>query len=578
MKITIAKTAGFCMGVRRAVEMALDAPGIHAKPIYTLGPLIHNPQVLSLFEEKGIRVINDIPEKGEGTVIIRAHGVPPERKEALKAAGFNVIDATCPRVIRVQTIIRVHARKGYDVIILGDENHPEVIGLLGHTTPGKGHVAANLAQLREIPAFDKAIIVAQTTQNTLAYEQIKDWAGTHHPQYKIFETICGSTEKRQGEVRSLAQNMDAVVVVGGKSSGNTRRLSEIVRQAGKPAFHIETEADLASVAIGTPQNVGLTAGASTPNWIIRRVYRALEKIPLEHDNPLNRWTFSLQRFLLLTNLYVAFGAGCLSYTCLQLQNNHNPFPLIWISILYVLSMHILNHLTGKAEDRYNDPERAAFYEKNKPYLTTLAIVAGAAGLVAAFFTGTFPFIALIIMSAFGLSYNLRIFPRGEKENKRYSRLRDISGSKTILIALAWGTVTALLPGLADPHGFSSRSLLVFAWSTAVVFSRTAFFDILDMQGDRIVGKETIAILLGEKRSIRLLKAISIGMVVLSAGASAAQIVPSLGYALILCPVFIYGILFIHENGYMLPGTRMEFLAETVFVVSGLTTLIWSTVI
>ena len=138
MKITIAKTAGFCMGVRRAVDIVLDASNTTQERICTYGPLIHNPQVLEMLEEKGIPSIDKIPEKGEGTVLIRAHGVPPQDQEKLKQAGFTVIDATCPRVIRVQTIIRKHARKGYASIILGDRDHPEVRGLLGPRRFGEG--------------------------------------------------------------------------------------------------------------------------------------------------------------------------------------------------------------------------------------------------------------------------------------------------------------------------------------------------------------------------------------------------------------------------------------------------------
>ena len=152
------------MGVRRAVEMVLDAPDQSTKPIYTYGPLIHNPQVLNLLQSKDIRVLDEIPNSGCGTVLIRAHGVPPTAKQHLKEAEFNVIDATCPRVIKVQTIIRKHAKKGYAVIIIGDKDHPEVIGLLGYAREN-GHVVGDMEELAALPAFDNAIIVSQTTQN-----------------------------------------------------------------------------------------------------------------------------------------------------------------------------------------------------------------------------------------------------------------------------------------------------------------------------------------------------------------------------------------------------------------------------
>ena len=146
MKILIAKTSGFCMGVRRAVEMVLDAPDQHANPIFTYGPLIHNPQVLSLLQSKDITILDEIPDQGSGTVLIRAHGVPPTAKQGLKKANFKVIDATCPRVIKVQTIIRKHAKKNYASIIIGDKDHPEVIGLLGYARQ-KGYVIGTMQEL-----------------------------------------------------------------------------------------------------------------------------------------------------------------------------------------------------------------------------------------------------------------------------------------------------------------------------------------------------------------------------------------------------------------------------------------------
>ena len=231
MKITIAKTAGFCMGVRRAVDLALESANKQTPPIYTYGPLIHNPQVLELLAEKGVGVLDTIPPNGTGTVIVRAHGVPPEAKAKLKTAGFKVVDATCPRVIKVQTIIRKHARLGNATIIIGDENHPEVVGLLGYAGEQR-FVVGSMADLKALPNLEKAIIVAQTTQNTTFFNSVKDWVQTHHPHYMVFDTICDSTQKRQDEITSLAKTADAVVVVGGHNSGNTQRLAELARQGG----------------------------------------------------------------------------------------------------------------------------------------------------------------------------------------------------------------------------------------------------------------------------------------------------------------------------------------------------------
>ena len=449
MKIRMAKTAGFCMGVRRAVELALDAANTSQDPIYSFGPLIHNPQVLSLLEEKGVSVIDRIPAKGSGTVLVRAHGVPPEIKAKLKKAGFKIIDATCPRVIKVQTIIRKHAKQGYASVIVGDKDHPEVVGLLGYAE-GNGYVVDDLEALDSLPSFQKAIIVAQTTQNIHLFEDVQKWVDQKFPHYKVFDTICDSTEKRQTEVLRLARDVDSVIVVGGKDSGNTRRLAAMAAQAGKPSFHIETESELDPLALKSFQHVGIAAGASTPNWIITKVFRTLESMPYQHPRNLRALLFKIQRNLLLTNIYVALGAGSLCYANTRLLGIADYRPHILISILYVLSMHILNHLIGQKADMYNDPDRAFFYQRYKVQLSLLATVAGASGLVTAFALGLSPFIILLCMSLLGLSYNLTFLPK-RMQRIRYRRLRDIPGSKTVLIALAWG--------LSLPPCHSYRDLL-----------------------------------------------------------------------------------------------------------------------
>ena len=563
------------MGVRRAVEMVLDAPDEHQHPISTYGPLIHNPQVLEILEEKGISAYKEPPPEGSGTVLIRAHGVPPETKHRLAEVGFNVIDATCPRVIKVQTIIRKHARKGHATIIVGDPNHPEIIGLRGYGGD-KSYVVKNMAELESLPEFEDAIIVAQTTLNTHLWQAVKNWVTNNHPHFKVFETICDSTERRQAEVQRLAESVDAVIVVGGRSSGNTKRLVDIARQAGKPAFHIENEDDLADLdlqALTGASQIGITAGASTPNWVIKKIYRALEALLFKRKQGWRRLAFEIQRALLLTNVYVAVGAGALCYACNKLQGIYQTFPFILISMLYVQSMHILNRLTDTRADRYNDPNRAKFYDRYKLPLAILAGIAGSAGLITALAIGIFPFMALLVMSLLGLSYNLKIIPRW-LTGARYQKLRDIPGSKTLLIAVAWGIVTAVLPPLSKFGSLHGVNVLVALWAIGIVFVRTAFFDILDMQGDRLVGKETIPILLGEKRSMQVLKIILILLTAALAALSALGLTSGLGFALMLCPVFIALILLAYERARMFPGIRLEFLLETQFIMAGMITFVW----
>lgn len=564
------------MGVRRAVEMVLDAPDQSAKPIYTYGPLIHNPQVLNLLQSKDIRVLDKIPNRGCGTVLIRAHGVPPTAKQHLKEAEFNVIDATCPRVIKVQTIIRKHAKKDYAVIIIGDKDHPEVVGLLGYARDN-GHVVGSMGDLADLPAFDNAIIVSQTTQNAQLLESVINWAAATHPHYKIYNTICDSTARRQAEVQRLAEAVDAVIVVGGYNSGNTRRLAEIARQTGKPTYHIESELELASMdtrLLASARHIGITAGASTPNWIIKKVYRALETLQVKGTKSWRRILFQLQRVLLLTNIYVSLGAGCLTYAMAKLQGFSQFFPYVLISMLYVQSMHTLNHLTGNKSDQYNDPERANFYQKYKLLLSILALAAGGTGLVIAYTLGLFPLLLLLTMSLLGLSYNLNFVPK-RFVDIRYRRIRDIPGSKTLLIAMAWGIVTAVLPPLSLTGKASWITGLIFLWTAAIVFVRTAFFDILDMQGDRIVGKDTFAILFGEKRTMRILKNMLITLVAALILLSSFHLISYLGLVMIGCPIFFLLLLSAYERGVLLPSIKLEFLVETNFILAGAVAFLWS---
>lgn len=243
-------------------------------------------------------------------------------------------------------------------------------------------------------------------------------------------------------------------------------------------------------------------------------------------------------------------------------------------MLYVQSMHILNHLTGGKADEYNDPSRAFFYRKNKHLLTFLALSSGAVGLTIAFTLGLWRFSIVLAMSILGLSYNLRVLPK-KFSLLPYRRIKDVPGSKTILITMAWGILTALLPSLVTTGTINWSNGLVFVWAAGMVFARTSFFDILDMQGDRLVGGETLALLVGEKQSLRLLNIILMSLIVILPVGSSFGLVSPLGFALTLCPVFMWMVLSVYKNRYLLPGGRLEIPVETLFVVAGLITFIWS---
>lgn len=564
MKITVAKTAGFCMGVRRAVDMVLDASNLSDEPIFTYGPLIHNPQVLEMLEKKGIHKLEQIPEKGSGIVLIRAHGVPPEDEAALEKAGFTVINATCPRVVRVQVIISKYAKKGYSTIIIGDEKHPEVVGLLGYAE-GRGHTVTSLEMLKSLPKFDAAVVVAQTTQNTAFYDEIKAWCGNQAPHYKIFDTICGSTERRQAEIRRLAEMSDAVVVVGGRQSGNTRRLAQVASETGTFATHIEHASEIDFGKLSKAKSVAITAGASTPNWIINDTCRQIESNIVKR-HPVRRMLSAFREFVLKTNLMSAAGAGFLTYACSALQGISNQYHHSVIAVMYVLSMHILNNLFTIKSDHYNNPQRAAFYESNKIYLLVLALFSGGAGLFLSFNSGLLSFFALLFMSLLGLSYNLRIFPFLGK-NGRMGRIRDISGAKTFLIALAWGTVTSILPAIENQCN-PWLVIVAFLFAAGLVFCRTAFFDILAIQGDRIAGRETLPILVGEKKGFEIIKWVLAAEIFMILGIFFTDLFANGAFMLAFVPFCMLLLIIFFEKDRLLPVAHREFVIEGLFWISG----------
>lgn len=560
------------MGVRRAVDIALDAANSIDEPIYSFGPLIHNPQVLNLLREKGVSVLDRVPEQGTGTVIIRAHGVPPDEKTGLENAGFHVIDATCPRVIKVQTIIQKYAAQGKAVIIVGDHDHPEVKGLLGFAGERK-YVVDSLQSLNALPVFDQAIIVAQTTQNIHLFNQVKEWVDNVAPHYTVFDTICDSTEKRQAEARNLAESVDAVVVVGGVNSGNTKRLAEVAREAGKSSFHVEDETGLDTTALAGVTSIGITAGASTPNWVINNVRKRLENLPYKTLRYGRQIVHSIQRILLMTNIYVAAGAGCLTYASSKLQGVDNKFSFIMIAFLYVLSMHTFNNLVETKADHYNHPERAAFYQQKYILMAFMATAAGGAGLLTAYLQGTLPFVILLTMIITGGMYNLKLVP-DVFSSIRYRRIRDIPASKTILIVLGWGVATSLFPVmLAKDGGLTAVTFPLLIWAMGIVFVRTAFFDILDMQGDRIVGRETLPIFLGEKKTRALLKKLLTVLFILPLVLTVTGMLPFFAGILAVVPVFLFAIIMANESGKLLPGFRLVFLVETSFILVGMLTFV-----
>jgi len=278
MQIKLTKTAGFCWGVKRAIDIALKlARQDNQKPVYTYGPLAHNPQVIKFLEEKGIKAIKNIEGISSGTLIIRSHGISPQEQKKLEKSGLKIVDATCPRVKAVQLTIGKHIDEGYHIIIMGDKKHPEVIALLGFAGE-KGDVVISAREVNELHVSGKICLVAQTTQSEAEFEAISKIAKKKFPDIKIINTICDSARIRQEEIKNLAQSVDAIIIVGGKDSGNTKVLVKIARSANAPTFHLAGKKEIDPLKMLKYRSIGVAAGASTPDWVIKDIVNKLSSL------------------------------------------------------------------------------------------------------------------------------------------------------------------------------------------------------------------------------------------------------------------------------------------------------------
>jgi len=577
LKLRLASTAGFCMGVRRAMEIVLTEVKRGVGPIYTYGPLIHNTQVMELLESKGVKVIHELGALGDcekGTIVIRAHGIPPSQRKILKGSGMRIIDATCPRVARVQSIIRYHARKGYAALIVGDKDHPEVIGLLGYGE-GKAMVINRVGDVALLPAGEKLVVVAQTTQDEETFKDIVGAVREKFPDAVVFNTICDATHNRQAEVRSFAGKVDGLVVVGGSHSGNTRRLVQISEAAGLPAFHIETEKELDRERLASMEVIGVTAGASTPNWMIKSVMKEIQAIRGRKESVLAHSIRRVLKALLLGNVVVALGAFCFSYAVAFLLGREPDLVHPAIASLYVYAMYVLNRFLDKGATSYNDPERASFYRKHKGALMLTGLMAALGALFLSFFLGTKVFLSILGLSVLGLFYSIPLMSeRKGRHPLKYVRIKDIPGSRTLTEALAWGIILALIPLLEPSKPALAPSLVAILSVFSMVYVRSGLFDILQFQGDLIVGVETLPIILGKRRAFLLLRGVVLFTLVLLSVTPLVGLVSPFAFLLLPSVIVLFVSTLLLERQWINPGTRVELLLEGHFFLAGLLALTW----
>ena len=273
MKIELAENYGFCFGVKRAIKIAEE----HQNSA-TYGPLIHNSlEIKRLDENFNVGLVEDFREFKPGdTAIVRTHGIPKNELEELNKTGVEVVDATCPYVTKPQQICEQMSKEGYDIVIFGDEKHPEIKGVKSYAVNG-AQVVTSIDELEKVKLGERVALVAQTTRKVEEYLKIAAYLIPRHKEVRVFNTICNATFENQEAARDLAKRADIMIVIGGKNSSNTKQLFSIAKEGCRDSYHIENEEELECSWFTGKKLCGITAGASTPDWVIQNVVDKIEK-------------------------------------------------------------------------------------------------------------------------------------------------------------------------------------------------------------------------------------------------------------------------------------------------------------
>jgi 4-hydroxy-3-methylbut-2-enyl diphosphate reductase len=505
---------GYCFGVRRAMDLAFQRLDQSRGRVYSHGPMIHNRQAMEFLTKRGLRPWPEDPSGADipegSSVIIRAHGLAPDAEAALRAAGVAVVDATCPMVAEVQRLVAAEAAAGADPVIWGAAGHPEVDGLMGYAA-GRGRVVSGPAEVADLPALGRVVLVSQTTQNLELWPEVERAILSRFPGARCVNTICRATVNRQGEARRLAAECQALVVVGDRHSGNTRRLYEVGLAEGIRTISVEGPDDIDPRFLEGVETVGLVSGASTPVWQSRLVQQRLLSLDRSRANSPPAFLVRLLRALVLSNIYVGLGAGCLGWAVARVMGFGCQAQLFGLLFFFTQALHALNGYLDFGGARYNDLDRAEFLAKYRRPLMALSLGSMAMALSAAFLAG--PWVAAFVGFLTVLTALYAVpWPVSPLGRWGVRRLKDIPLSKSLCTAAGWAslqTVPALLsrPPLA-PAGAAGLELAGWAFGAVFfqVFCRCLRVDFQDSLGDRIFGRRTAVTLLGWRRAMRLLTA------------------------------------------------------------------------
>ena len=494
MKVEIGKFAGFCDGVKYAVEKTFSQASKGNEEIYVDGHLIHNPQTLDMLEKTGVKTYEDTDDMSvldDKTVIIRAHGISPERREALSSHAKKIVNLTCKYVAKIQSLVKKHSSLGYRVIVIGNPNHPEIIGVCGFAKDV--YVVYKDEDIDKLPEDDKkTLIVAQTT---LEKETFNKFVSQIQNKYKnseliIKNTICEATEQRQNEILEIAKRNDVVLVIGGSESSNTRNLYKIASNI-KPSFYVEFKEDLEKIDLTPYKNVGIMAGASTPDWLIEDIAQTIKD---NYSSSFYRGINKVFDFLNYGYIFFSFGAFLMSYAIYDILAKPFQYRIGVIVALYYLFMSLGNGYSNYTI-KISDKRRYLFYQKYKPAFLTIIVVSALIMFYLAYNVDIGILMLTILSTLLGTAYNISFEKNDRFNHSFFFRLfKKLVPFKAIIISIA---VTTLLNGsiLLLNRNILKDHTLSYLFSVSIVFIfmfiRQALIEIKFSQSDKIAGAVTL---------------------------------------------------------------------------------------
>jgi len=506
MKIELAKHSGFCMGVRNAILRIINEINTVDEDIFVDGPLIHNPQTIEALKKRGLKTLDNLENIDNRQIVVRTHGIPIERNREIKQRSSRLINLTCPRVAKVQAIIKKYSRNGHFTIILGDDDHAEVAGLKSYASSGV-FVVSKKSDIKNLPAADKYILVSQTTLDRNLFDEIVKGLKASIKNITVIDTICDSTRLRQADVREgISKGIDTLVVVGGKNSANTSRLAEIGRESKIKSFHIETREELREDDFADSKNVLVTAGASTPGWIINNVLEELYNIKFKKSNFLFKTLKNTLEFIVRTNILSSIFAFFFTLFAQKYAGIEVDHHLALISFFYIFSMYSVNNFFDIDFLKASNSYKYYIYEKFGKLLMALSIVSM---VVSIFISLKYDYrvIGLLLFSyLFGFMY---FTPPVKYMVRRINStfIQKAYNSKTVT-GFGWPIITVIIPLLGqDVQIFNVLTLSLFIFT--LISFRHILIDLIAYQGDLILGRDTLPIWVGISVTAKITFAFSI---------------------------------------------------------------------